>query len=430
MGSHHEQLVPISKRNDNATMNERQAAANTLQQYPLLALQSIKDEQSPAKTRLKMMSIMTDLPTKDTFRYIPIEEEQEEENFVQTKEKASQTTLATVMLTVCIITFVLQTELAQYVQKTTNYSKPYFILYISHCCYVFIMPIQHIFEYIQLKHKHSLVQDFKDIMKTSQQSIQRSFKELQYHAQGNNENVFVFIVKTTLLLSILITLPAYIWYLSVNLTSMSNLTAIYNTSCLFAYLFSIVMLQEHIMASKVVAVMLCMLGVLAMAYWPGSEPIQDDGGESGSWVGILVSCIGASLYGFYEVYYKKYASPSKPTVLFANAVTSLIGLVTFLTLWIPIPLLHLADIEPFAWPDARTFGYILAIASMSVIYNATFMVIIALVNPVFAAVGVMLTVPAVAITDVLVTGVMVSSSTIVGSLLILVGFYILNRQQH
>ncbi len=59
---------------------------------------------------------------------VPIEEEQEEENFVQTKEKASQTTLATVMLTVCIIAFVLQTELAQYVQKTTNYSKPYFIL--------------------------------------------------------------------------------------------------------------------------------------------------------------------------------------------------------------------------------------------------------------------------------------------------------------
>lgn len=50
MGSHHEQLVPISKRNDNATMNERQAAANTLQQYPLLALQSIKDEQVKHKS--------------------------------------------------------------------------------------------------------------------------------------------------------------------------------------------------------------------------------------------------------------------------------------------------------------------------------------------------------------------------------------------
>lgn len=50
MGSHHEQLVPISKRNDNATMNERQAAANTLQQYSLLALQSIKDEQVKHKS--------------------------------------------------------------------------------------------------------------------------------------------------------------------------------------------------------------------------------------------------------------------------------------------------------------------------------------------------------------------------------------------
>lgn len=42
--------------------------------------------------------------------------------------RKSRSVLATVMLTICIITFVLQTELAQYVQKTTNYSKPYFIL--------------------------------------------------------------------------------------------------------------------------------------------------------------------------------------------------------------------------------------------------------------------------------------------------------------
>lgn len=46
------------------------------------------------------------------------------------KPRKSQSVLATVMLTICIITFVLQTELAQYVQKTTNYSKPYFILQV------------------------------------------------------------------------------------------------------------------------------------------------------------------------------------------------------------------------------------------------------------------------------------------------------------
>lgn len=42
--------------------------------------------------------------------------------------RKSRSVLATAMLALCIITFVLQTELAQYVQKTTSYSKPYFIL--------------------------------------------------------------------------------------------------------------------------------------------------------------------------------------------------------------------------------------------------------------------------------------------------------------
>jgi hypothetical protein len=42
--------------------------------------------------------------------------------------KASRSFLASVMLGICIVSFVLQTELAQYVQKNTNFSKPYFIL--------------------------------------------------------------------------------------------------------------------------------------------------------------------------------------------------------------------------------------------------------------------------------------------------------------
>lgn len=46
----------------------------------------------------------------------------------EANNKTSQSLLATVMLIVCIVSFVLQTELAQYVQKTTDYSKPYFIL--------------------------------------------------------------------------------------------------------------------------------------------------------------------------------------------------------------------------------------------------------------------------------------------------------------
>lgn len=298
-----------------------------------------------------------------------------------------------------------------------------------------MIPLQLIAEYLQLRqHNKSLYQNIHETIHKSKQSVTNSMIELQYRIHDNNDNPLRFIIKTSLWLSILLTLPAYIWYLSVNLTSMSNLTAIYNTGCFFAYLFSIFMLHDRLVGAKVGAVMLCMLGVLAMACWPvsdgGNDLTTDQEPSSGAkeWIGIAVASMGATLYGFYEVYYKKYASPSQPTILFANIITGIIGLVTFLVLWIPFPILHFTGIETFELPDAATFGYILGIASMSVIYNATFMAVIALVNPVFAAVGVMLTVPAVAITDVFVTGVMVPTSTIVGSFLILIGFIILNRQ--
>jgi drug/metabolite transporter (DMT)-like permease len=308
--------------------------------------------------------------------------------------------------------------------------------YISHTCYIFMIPLQLVAEYIQQHHnsKNSVYQNMIETINTSTSSVYQSLLELQYRVQGNQVFPLGFIIKTSLWLSILLTLPAYIWYLSVNLTSMSNLTAIYNTGCFFAYLFSILMLHDRLVAAKVGAIMLCMAGVLAMACWPQTSNNNDDESRDGiastgkEWVGIAVASIGAALYGFYEVYYKKYASPSQPTILFANTITGVIGVVTFLVLWIPFPLLHFTGIETFELPDWITFGYIMGIASMSVIYNATFMAVIALVNPVFAAVGVMLTVPAVAITDVLVTGVMVPTSTIVGSFLILIGFIVLNRQ--
>ncbi|KAI8881905.1 hypothetical protein K501DRAFT_187956 [Backusella circina FSU 941] len=311
--------------------------------------------------------------------------------------KASRSFLATVMLGICIVSFVLQTELAQYVQKNTNFSKPYFILTQS-----------------------SALGDTK----TQQHTTPDSLLELQFRVQGNQHQTFRFLIKTCIIVAILLTLPAYLWYLSVNMTSMSNLTAIYNTGCFFAYLFSILMLHDRLMVSKIGAVMLCMLGVLTMACWPGQQADEDD--VKSQWIGILVATLGAALYGFYEVYYKKYCS--QPTILFANTITGMIGIVTFSLLWVPFPILHAIGYETFQIPDLHTFLNVLMIASMSVVYNATFMAVIALVNPVFAAVGVMLTVPAVALADMAVMGQLVPASTVIGSLLILAGFVILNKQ--
>lgn len=63
-----------------------------------------------------------------TYYTVPSDEQQPRSPSPTFKPRKSSSVLASVMLTICIICFVIQTELAQFVQKNTDYSKPYFIL--------------------------------------------------------------------------------------------------------------------------------------------------------------------------------------------------------------------------------------------------------------------------------------------------------------
>ncbi|KAG0164939.1 hypothetical protein DFQ28_009477 [Apophysomyces sp. BC1034] len=372
------------------------------------------------------------MPSSTDYHSVPTNEE--DFHLDEQKRRKSRSILATVMLAICIFSFVLQTEVAQYVQQTTNYQKPYLILYIGHSCYLFMIPFQFIAECIGRwpSKPTTFLSHVKDTATHCTKELVQSFGEIEtrMHGSARNSNKAWFAIRTSTWLALLITIPAYLWYVSVNLTTMSNLTAIYNTACVFAYVFSILMLNDRLVPFKIGAVMMCMTGVFIMAYWTPEHLSDDDSLDKQIYspYGILVAVFGAGAYGFYEVYYKKYATPSRPSILFANTVTGIIGCVTLLLLWIPLPLLHLSGYEVFEMPDKETFWCIMGISAMSVVYNATFMCVIALVNPVFAAVGVMLTVPAVAVTDVLVTGVMVTTNTIVGSVFILIGFLILSRE--
>ncbi len=73
------------------------------------------------------MATYHSVPIEELSSTLPIERETSIQIMAKRKRK-SRSILATLMLTICVITFVLQTELTQYVQKTTSYSKPYFIL--------------------------------------------------------------------------------------------------------------------------------------------------------------------------------------------------------------------------------------------------------------------------------------------------------------
>jgi len=143
-------------------------------------------------------------------------------------------------------------------------------------------------------------------------------------------------------------------------------------------------------------------------------------------MGDLIACFGALIYGLYQVLYKKLGSPPTPSFLFANTITGLIGVHTFFFLWIPIPILHFTGIELFELPDSGTFGYILLIAIAGVFFNASLMLVIALTSPLFAAIGIMLTIPIVAWVDLLVINTPITVSNMIGSFCILLAFVLLS----
>lgn len=230
------------------------------------------------------------------------------------------------------------------------------------------------------------------------------------------------------------------WYVAVDLTSPSDLTAIYNCSAFFAYAFSVPLLKEKLRWDKSFSVLVAIIGVLIVAYGDAlpTKNGEKSGGSAGGdteaknrVAGNLIIGVGSILYGFYEVLYKKLACPPEGTspgrgMIFANTFGSLIGCFTLFVLWIPLVILHITGIEVFELPH----GEAARLLAVSVLANATFsgsfLVLISLTSPVLSSVAALLTIFLVAIVDWAWTGIPLSSAAIVGGLLIIAAFLLLS----
>ena len=257
-----------------------------------------------------------------------------------------------------------------------------------------------------------------------------------------------YFLRTTAFVTCALTVAGGSWYVAVNLTSASDLTAIYNCSAFFAYAFAIPMLNEKLRWSKVFAVAVAIVGVLVVAYGDKGTPKhgsksgggsggphapEDDEAENRA-LGNIVIGIGSVLYGFYEVLYKKVACPPEGCspgrgMVFANTFGSLIGSFTLLVLWIPIPVLHILGWETFELPRGEA-AWMLAI---SVLANATFsgsfLVLISLTSPVLSSVAALLTIFLVALCDQLLPPPLyqpLTAAAVVGGLLIIGAFLMLS----
>jgi len=247
-----------------------------------------------------------------------------------------------------------------------------------------------------------------------------------------------------------ITLPGVLWFAAISLAPVSDVTAIWNTNAIFAYLITVKLFGLKWEARKIVAVVLATLGVAVVVY--GGAASQDGTGAqvhtalenrpTAPVLGNLLTLLASFGYGLYQVLYKIYAvAPSDPESrrnsayqaipeddelaaeqelsavaatldddvvypppfgLHPNLLTSLVGITTCFLLGLFLPVLHSTGLETFRWPsNTLTLMSIVGIALTGVVFNSGLMILLGMWGPVITSVGNLLTIVLVLISDII-----------------------------
>ncbi|KAL1956368.1 hypothetical protein VTO42DRAFT_7351 [Malbranchea cinnamomea] len=342
--------------------------------------------------------------------------------------------IASFFLTLSLVSFTVQTQTAVYIQQELGWNKPYCMLYLTHGSWIFLWPIQLLFLRIQ-KWRLSWPAFWRRhiyLLRTTAQMVET--QDLHPTSRDTQRSPINYMIRTTALVTSALTIAGSSWYIAVNLTTGSDLTAIYNCSAFFAYAFSIPLLNDKLRFDKVFSVVVAIIGVGIVAYG-GPESDGDDNAAkrtaSDRALGNLIIGAGSVLYGLYEVLYKRLACPPEGTsagrgVIFANFVASLIGLFTVLVLWVPLPVLHWAGFERFEWPQGEAAWLLLISTLSNAVFSGSFLVLISLTSPVLSSVAALLTIFIVALVDWKFNNKQLSGASITGGILIIVAFLLLS----
>ncbi|CEO59393.1 hypothetical protein PMG11_04069 [Penicillium brasilianum] len=342
-------------------------------------------------------------------------------------------------LLLSLASFVVQTETAVYIQHELHWDKPYCMLYITHGSWALLWPVQLLILRIQ-KRKLSWEAFWRRhvfLIKTTAQMVET--QDVHLSTRDSRRSPIPYMLKTTAFVTTALTIAGGSWYVAVNLTTASDLTAIYNCSAFFAYAFSIPLLNEKLRFDKVFSVCVAIIGVLVVAYGDRPEKKVSKGGTTGAedqeaqsrLLGNIVIGVGSILYGLYEVLYKRFACPPEGTspgrgTIFANSFGSMIGCFTLTVLWIPIPILHMLGWETFRIPTGEAAWMLLISVCANATFSGSFLVLISLTSPVLSSVAALLTIFLVAIVDWFRTGQPLSFAAIIGGILIMAAFFLLS----
>ncbi|KAF3187678.1 hypothetical protein TWF788_001897 [Orbilia oligospora] len=143
---------------------------------------------------------------------------------------------AVILMAIAALSMVGQTEATVYVQRDLGWDKPYLILtaqYVEH-------------------------------------------QTLDLTSSQTSQSPLPYMLKTCFVQCCALNVAAVTWFIAANMTTPSDLTAINNTSAIFAYVFSVWLLKESMRMAKNIAVVLAVAGVLVISYGNPTEGGADE----------------------------------------------------------------------------------------------------------------------------------------------------------
>ncbi|KAK5127618.1 hypothetical protein LTR85_006958 [Meristemomyces frigidus] len=356
------------------------------------------------------------------------------------QDKPSPVLVAAALL-ITVIGFTINTEATAYFEDILGWKQPFMTLYITHSSLA--LPWLCHIAYLRFRDRHVdyrvWVREYNNQLRGSISSIDAFITDgpkLVWKGRGQLGGPLDFLATAMAIVTLVLTVSGASWFLSLSLTTPSDLTAIYNCSTFFAAAFSVPLLKEKLGRLTIVAVVLSIAGTFIIAYGDttAEHPLKE--GDSGSKVGTsrllgnLVACVGAVAFGLYEVLFKKWACSSRPMSAEASlpltlAASALTGVYTFCTLWVALILLHIFSIETFVWPSMEVALWI-TIAVLSGSISITLLVVLVIwTDPIFGSFANVLSVFFVTLADWLVFGLSPSLAAFAGGGLVIVAFSML-----
>ncbi|KAK6460405.1 hypothetical protein DFJ63DRAFT_250196 [Scheffersomyces coipomensis] len=248
-----------------------------------------------------------------------------------------------------------------------------------------------------------------------------------------------YIVFKAFLVTLVLTIAGSTWYGAMSMTYAADVTAIYNCSAFTAYAFAIPLLHEKFSWLKASSVIIAVAGVFIVAYSGSTDDQPDESQYPYRFWGNLIILIGAVLYGYYEVLYKKYLciphhlakiiTPRRQST-FANFVMGFFGFFTSLIVITLVLFLELFQIHQFNFfnygpKTGKIWGYIVGSIFSNLIFSASFLTLMALTSPVLSSVSSLLTIFLIGIVEWILFNNKLDAQQLLGDLLVVIGFVVL-----